>query len=98
MAHPSRWKLVSLIKDRFLLHSVMSESGGMGLVYKAKDLLKEEAQDRNPWVAIKVLNDDFKKHPEALRALQRSHVIRKIYRIRTSLPCLTLIVMAATST
>jgi serine/threonine protein kinase len=60
----------SLIKDRFLLHSVIG-SGGMGLVYKAKDLLKEEAQDRNPWVAIKVLNDDFKKHPEALRALQR---------------------------
>ncbi len=43
----------------------------MGLVFKAKDLRKEEAQDRNPWVAIKVLNDDFKQHPEALRALQR---------------------------
>lgn len=60
----------AVIKDRFLLESVIG-SGGMGLVFKARDLRKEEAQDRNPWVAIKLLNDDFKSHPEALRALQR---------------------------
>ena len=30
----------------------------MGAVYKAKDLLKVEAQDRDPYVAIKVLNDE----------------------------------------
>ena len=41
------------------------------MVYKAKDLLKVEAQDRSPYVAIKVLSDEFKAHPEAFIALQR---------------------------
>ena len=45
--------------------------GGMGAVWKGKDLLKEEAKDRNPYVAIKLLQADFKRHPEAFIALQR---------------------------
>lgn len=59
-----------VVKDRFLLEGVIGE-GGMGFIFKAKDLRKEEAQDRNPYIAIKVLNDSFKDHPEALKALQR---------------------------
>jgi serine/threonine protein kinase len=43
----------------------------MGAVWKGKDLLKEEAKDRNPYVAIKLLQADFKRHPEAFIALQR---------------------------
>ncbi len=45
--------------------------GGMGVVYKALDERKKEANDRNPYVAMKVLNDEFKQHPESLMALQR---------------------------
>jgi hypothetical protein len=59
-----------ILKNRFILESVLG-SGGMGVVYKAKDLLKIEAQDRDPYVAIKVLSDEFKSHPEAFIALQR---------------------------
>lgn len=58
------------IKQRFVLESVVGR-GGMGVVFKARDLRKEEAQDRNPYVAIKVLNEEFKRHPDALKALQR---------------------------
>jgi serine/threonine protein kinase len=43
----------------------------MGTVYKGRDLLKVEACDKNPFVALKVLNEDFKKHPDAFIALQR---------------------------
>ncbi|MDH3351436.1 MAG: serine/threonine protein kinase, partial [Gammaproteobacteria bacterium] len=43
----------------------------MGIVFKAKDLRKEEAQDRNPYIAVKILNEEFKQHPESLKALQR---------------------------
>ena len=43
----------------------------MGTVFKARDLRKVEAQDRNPHVAIKVLNEEFRRHPQALQALQR---------------------------
>ena len=60
----------SIIKHRFKLLEVLGV-GGMGKVYKGIDLLKEEAKDRNPYVAIKLLNEDFRDHPEAFISLQR---------------------------
>ncbi len=60
----------SVIKKRFILETLLGE-GGMGRVFKARDLRKEEAHDRNPFVAIKVLNETFKEHPQAFIALQR---------------------------
>lgn len=68
----------SLLKSRFVLEELLG-AGGMGVVYKAKDLLKIEAQDRDPYVAIKVLTEEFKAHPEAFIALQRES--RKTQRI-----------------
>lgn len=59
-----------VLKNRFVFEEVLG-AGGMGVVYKAKDLLKIEAKDREPYVAIKVLSDEFKAHPEAFIALQR---------------------------
>jgi serine/threonine protein kinase len=67
-----------ILKDRFLLEKVLGV-GGMGIVYKAKDRLKVEAQDRDPYVAIKVLSDEFKSHPQAFISLQRES--RKSQRI-----------------
>ena len=59
-----------ILKQRFILDEKLG-SGGMGTVYRAKDLRKVEAQDRQPYVAIKVLNNDFRAHPDAFIALQR---------------------------
>jgi len=69
---------VRVLKERFILERVLGV-GGMGVVYKAKDLLKVEAKDRDPYVAIKVLSEEFKKHPEAFISLQRES--RKSQRI-----------------
>ena len=58
------------LKERFKLEKEVGR-GGMGIVFKAIDERKVEAQDKNPWVAVKVLNPEFRKHPQALVALQR---------------------------
>ena len=59
-----------ILNQRFVLESVLG-AGGMGTVYKARDLRKVEAQDTNPYVAVKVLGDNFKNHPDAFITLQR---------------------------
>ena len=59
-----------VIKQRFKLLDVLGV-GGMGKVFKGIDMLKEEARDKNPYMAIKLLNEDFKSHPEAFISLQR---------------------------
>ncbi len=59
-----------ILKDRFLLTKLLG-SGGMGSVYLARDLLREEMGDSASLVAIKILNDSCRSLPGALQALQR---------------------------
>lgn len=61
---------IKVLKQRFILEKILGV-GGMGVVYKAKDRHKVEAHDRDPYVAIKVLSEEFKAHPESFIALQR---------------------------
>lgn len=58
------------IAQRFVLKALLG-SGGMGQVFKALDIRAQEAQDRQPYVAIKVLNNSFREHPSAFTILQR---------------------------
>jgi len=58
------------LNDRFVLEDCIG-SGGMSTVYKALDRRKLEADDRSPYVAVKVLNVEFRAHPDSLIALQR---------------------------
>jgi serine/threonine protein kinase len=60
----------SIVGGRYELLSQLG-SGGMGMVFKARDRLRAEAQDRNPNIALKVLSERFKEHPDSMIALQR---------------------------
>ncbi|MDR5838617.1 protein kinase domain-containing protein [Caballeronia sp. LZ034LL] len=69
--HDQRMKGVGdTLNSRFVLEECLG-IGGMGTVYKALDLRKLEASDRRPYVAIKVLNLQFRGNPKSLIALQR---------------------------
>ncbi len=60
----------SIIKDRFILQRKIG-SGGMSVVFKALDLRKQEAKNTYPYVAIKLLGDVFKQHPQSFLTLER---------------------------
>ncbi|MEA2078349.1 MAG: protein kinase [Pseudomonadota bacterium] len=59
-----------VLNNRFVLEECIG-TGGMSTVYKALDRRKLEANDRYPYVAVKVLNLEFRAHPDSLIALQR---------------------------
>jgi len=60
----------AVLKERFVIKEELGR-GGMGIVFKALDLRKVEASDREAFVALKVLNIDFRDDPISLIALQR---------------------------
>ena len=72
-------KIGDIVNRRFVLEEKIGE-GGMGIVYRALDLRRQESQDRFPYVALKVIKDELSDRPDAIRALQRE--VRKNQRLR----------------
>lgn len=58
------------LRNRYVLETMIGQ-GAMGQVWKAKDRLSEEAQDRNPYVAIKVMLSDFERQANSFAAMHR---------------------------
>jgi hypothetical protein len=63
-------KELKVLNDRFVLGPIIGK-GGMGVVYKARDLRKTEVNDKDDIVAIKVLSSELRDLPKYLIALQR---------------------------
>ena len=51
--------------------------GGMGAVYRAKDLLRAHFGDPEPWVALKALNESFLEYPDANALLYSEYALTK---------------------
>ena len=69
-ATPPALAVGTVIKDRFVIEGLLGR-GGMGVVYRAKDLRKEETQDRDPFVAMKVLGETYRRDQRMIIAMQR---------------------------
>lgn len=67
---PNELKPGSVLKDQYVIESTLG-AGGMGMVFKARDLLMEEMKDREPYVAIKVLRPEYQGDQTLLISLQR---------------------------
>ena len=69
-ARAKELKAGDVLARRFVIDEKIG-SGGMGSVFKARDLRREEAQDRRPYVAVKTLNVDLLQREDSLKILQR---------------------------
>ncbi|MFQ6006406.1 MAG: serine/threonine protein kinase, partial [Woeseia sp.] len=65
-----RLQVGSVLRDRFLLQEKIA-GGSMGVVYRALDRHLSEANDVDPWVAVKVLTPTLACSRQALSALQQ---------------------------
>ena len=67
---PTSFSKERVINRRFVLKESLGV-GGMGMVFRALDLRKEESGDTEPYIAIKILTSEFNEHPQAFVSLQR---------------------------
>jgi sugar lactone lactonase YvrE len=56
------------LKNRYLLEKRLG-AGGMGVVFRARDLEEQRIGGEEHYVAIKVLQQAFREHPDSLRSL-----------------------------
>lgn len=57
-------ELPTVLSNRYRIERLLGV-GGMGAVYRARDLLREQYGDPDPYIALKTLNEEFAEYPDA---------------------------------
>lgn len=87
--------LPEVLGGRYRLERLLG-AGGMGVVYRARDLLHEQFGDPSPYVALKVLGEEFCQSPDAsallysefalTRRLSHPNIVR-LHSFEVDTPC-----------